>query len=523
MMTTPEEKFNQQVWEILQNIKEEILATEKGKPVKYRFGHFVGVGIIPKERKKNILYKLQELGAIRIRENPFELPYSTEDIFYLDIKQPKFDEIYEKFRKACDVSSYLNDYQQKVFQGNTKLPKFSQLDTTVKEKVKQATSKRLVDFSKKLTIYEKNSKILLPDSVIGHLLCVYLKLYEPENGVYNIHISLSDSSGFTWNPWKVYQKKDIWSIKVTLGQRITSLITELKSVLRAAAQQAVPPTASGNSSTSQLKQTLQFVEELLQKYEPYQSPISDSDLKKINEHEQLRDTVVLVISIIKKQYEKLCSFLEEYQSLYSKKGLEGQQNYYLPEVYANEILQEINKTEYVERYGYNNLVIRNNHQKPNFCHSLMYLVFRNKIKLRRLIINNNSVEVNLDNLSRNVMPKGQIDTNSTAFPNWHDDFEWKGKQFVFGKYGSTNTFNSPTRQALFNMLTKAKGNWVTVKELVEVTGKNEGYVRPTIGQIKRAMKSELRKFIDIPSTNEDNLPPKPQGGAYRIKFTPKSL
>lgn len=82
-MATPEERFNQEVWEILQKIEVERLATVKGKPVEYKFPirHFAGVGIISQERQKQILYKLQEWGALRIREDPFEPPESTPHVF----------------------------------------------------------------------------------------------------------------------------------------------------------------------------------------------------------------------------------------------------------------------------------------------------------------------------------------------------------------------------------------------------------------------------------------------------------
>lgn len=105
---------------------------------------------------------------------------------------------------------------------------------------------------------------------------------------------------------------------------------------------------------------------------------------------------------------------------------------------------------------------------------------------------------------------------------WSEDFKWEGNSFIFGKHGRIN-FNSETRIALFRELTEAKGNWVTVKKLKESSGKNESYVRPTIGQVERSMKPELKKYISIPSTEEDDLQPKPSQGAYRIKFTPKSL
>lgn len=106
---------------------------------------------------------------------------------------------------------------------------------------------------------------------------------------------------------------------------------------------------------------------------------------------------------------------------------------------------------------------------------------------------------------------------------WSDDFKWQGnKQFVFGRFGIVN-FNSKSRIDLFRELTKAKGGWVTVKRLKDITGKNDSFVRPTIGQIERSMKAELKKHISFPSTGEDDLQPKPSQGAYRIKFSPKSL
>lgn len=107
---------------------------------------------------------------------------------------------------------------------------------------------------------------------------------------------------------------------------------------------------------------------------------------------------------------------------------------------------------------------------------------------------------------------------------WSEDFKWQGKSFVFGKYGKIS-FNSKVRKALFQELTKAKGGWVAVRILKLVTDKNDSYVRPTIGQIEREMKPELRKYISIPSTEENDLQFKPQEGAYRIRirFTAKPL
>ena len=85
MTMNPEKKFNQQVWEILQEIKEELLSTRVDKALKLRNPNIVANGFIPKDRRENIIGKLEEWGALNIREDPFEPPSSTEYYFYLDI------------------------------------------------------------------------------------------------------------------------------------------------------------------------------------------------------------------------------------------------------------------------------------------------------------------------------------------------------------------------------------------------------------------------------------------------------
>jgi len=117
MTMNPEKKFYQQVWEILQDIKEEMLSTRTGKPLKLRNPNIVGSGIIPKDRRENIMGKLEEWGALSIRENPFEPPSSSEYYFYLDIHHDTFETVYSKYQKACDVQSYINKYQEQLYKG----------------------------------------------------------------------------------------------------------------------------------------------------------------------------------------------------------------------------------------------------------------------------------------------------------------------------------------------------------------------------------------------------------------------
>lgn len=102
---------------------------------------------------------------------------------------------------------------------------------------------------------------------------------------------------------------------------------------------------------------------------------------------------------------------------------------------------------------------------------------------------------------------------------WQNDFHWEGNNFIFGEYGSIS-FNSTERKALFKKLTDKKGGWVKVTELRG--DKNDDYVRATISQIEKRIRSKFGKFLSIPSTKDDNASGKPEGqGAYRIKFIPK--
>jgi hypothetical protein len=102
---------------------------------------------------------------------------------------------------------------------------------------------------------------------------------------------------------------------------------------------------------------------------------------------------------------------------------------------------------------------------------------------------------------------------------WQDAFEWHGNDFVFGKYGKV-TFVSPDRKKLFKLLAETRGNWVTVQKMMKETEKDEAaFIRPTIGQIEKQFKPELRRHVSIPSTQDDDAGVKPNQGAYRIKFT----
>ena len=116
MSTSPEEVINKQIWEILQDVKEESLVTEQGRPVEYRIPNVVGVGIIPPRRRERILRILEEQEAWKLRQ-------VYENVFSLDLNHLKFEEIYSKYQKACDLNSHLEDFQESLINGK-KQPEF---------------------------------------------------------------------------------------------------------------------------------------------------------------------------------------------------------------------------------------------------------------------------------------------------------------------------------------------------------------------------------------------------------------
>ncbi|HWA51825.1 MAG TPA: hypothetical protein VG895_02105 [Patescibacteria group bacterium] len=109
-----------------------------------------------------------------------------------------------------------------------------------------------------------------------------------------------------------------------------------------------------------------------------------------------KNTDSYTISVNSLQYKDLEKFIKNYQLLYSHKELSGQAIYSKPEVYANKIIDQINNPNFITENGKNNITIFKN-ETPNYCHSLMYLCFQKKIRIRKIIFWNNTIEVCLDN------------------------------------------------------------------------------------------------------------------------------
>lgn len=101
MSMTPEEVFNQNVWWVLSKIMEESLATKSGDYVPYNYSIVIGPGLPSEDRQRNILFKLEEWGALKVIDDPFDSRADGDASFYLDLNPTKFSEVYSKYQQLC--------------------------------------------------------------------------------------------------------------------------------------------------------------------------------------------------------------------------------------------------------------------------------------------------------------------------------------------------------------------------------------------------------------------------------------
>lgn len=112
----PEEKFNQVVWWILQEIKKESIATPKDKYVYFepQSSDSLNLSVIDQRRALKLLEKKR---AISIRDKKYPLGmmkigaelYNWKPIGYFLEIQPKFDELYKQYQKFDKKTGRFNE------------------------------------------------------------------------------------------------------------------------------------------------------------------------------------------------------------------------------------------------------------------------------------------------------------------------------------------------------------------------------------------------------------------------------
>ena len=155
---TPEEKFNRDVWWILQEIKKDSYLTPKGQRVEFSLRSLpktksirrkdVDYGFPQEEVQRKLLFKLQEWKALDEVEAVDDVfrgsSFIDPSIYRLTIKQPRFDELYRLYENGGVYSE-----NQKVFSEPNNLQsiiKPKSLELIAKEIGNMDSGSNLVEF-----------------------------------------------------------------------------------------------------------------------------------------------------------------------------------------------------------------------------------------------------------------------------------------------------------------------------------------------------------------------------------------
>ncbi|MFC1612731.1 hypothetical protein ACFL23_00150 [Patescibacteria group bacterium] len=105
---TPEEKFNQEVWWILQRLKYLEISSKKGEIINFIIeARPISPPNEPSPRaQESAILKLEEWQAIKILNQKVKYDtYGKDFIYNLKILQPKFDEFYKKYEEKLEKNS----------------------------------------------------------------------------------------------------------------------------------------------------------------------------------------------------------------------------------------------------------------------------------------------------------------------------------------------------------------------------------------------------------------------------------
>lgn len=160
---TPEEKLENKAWEILQKIKTEILFNDTlsilWKTQQKSYQNSFSFEFIFEKGEKVVLNTLERKGALKINvESPMkhssrfsataiglpEIVFDNNNVLYLDIIQPKFDEVYKEYEKK--LINKIN------IQKDT--------DETINSIHKHLLEDKKRKMAKKMVVEQKQSKII---------------------------------------------------------------------------------------------------------------------------------------------------------------------------------------------------------------------------------------------------------------------------------------------------------------------------------------------------------------------------
>src|SRR3989344_8035312 len=107
---TPEEKFNSEMWEVLQKIRYISISAREGEALEWVMQARPIMSMPPIGVRQRMLLKIEEFGGIKIiDEKVTNDTYGRDFIYTFKLLQPKFNEIYEEYEKKNNLSQQISD------------------------------------------------------------------------------------------------------------------------------------------------------------------------------------------------------------------------------------------------------------------------------------------------------------------------------------------------------------------------------------------------------------------------------
>ncbi len=115
---TSREKFDQEVWWVLQKIRYISMSAPKGEPLEWvmQSRPTIRAEMLPIEVRQRMFLKIKEWGGLRIiKEESTHDTYGVDLIYTFELIQPKFDEVYEEYNsKQANQSAQEKDNYKKI-------------------------------------------------------------------------------------------------------------------------------------------------------------------------------------------------------------------------------------------------------------------------------------------------------------------------------------------------------------------------------------------------------------------------
>ena len=150
---TPEEKFNQEIWWILQEIRKEQLSTPKGEKVEFslrkppKYSRKTDDSLPSDEAQRKLLHKLKEWKALGLKPTGFFMDdniFAPPTAYLLTIRQSKFDELYRLYESGSSYSESKNASPETKTSQSIIKPK--SLELIAREIGNLETGTNLIDF-----------------------------------------------------------------------------------------------------------------------------------------------------------------------------------------------------------------------------------------------------------------------------------------------------------------------------------------------------------------------------------------